>query len=61
MVHEKDFYASLHKGKTNLADMMKNVIFISPGLKISAFRSYCSIRRAISPWWLMNLAARLVL
>lgn len=35
VVHEKDFYASLHKGKTNLADMMKNVIFISPGLKIS--------------------------
>lgn len=35
VVHEKDFYANLHKGKTSLTDMMKSVIFISTGLKIS--------------------------
>ncbi len=35
VVHEKDFYANLHKGKTSLMDMMKPVIFISTGLKIS--------------------------
>ena len=35
VIHEKDYYAQLHQGKSSLTDMMKNVVFVAPTLKIS--------------------------